>query len=191
MLFNLKKHIGLILLMIIALLSFIASQSFEKKSIVKQDSSKSINNRFYLNSTKILNTAKSGIYLFILEADYAEQESKDLITFYNVKITYAPESKISWSLTSNIASKYSENEFLVLKGNVIAKSGKKSTNETIIYSEELELDPSNYIVKTDSQVTIKLGSHNLTAIGMLATLSKDKLELQSKINGTFLPPVLL
>jgi len=191
MLFNLKKHIGLILLMIIALLSFIASQSFEKKSIVKQDSSKSINNRFYLNSTKILNTAKSGIYLFTLEADYAEQESKDLITFYNVKITYAPESKISWSLTSNIASKYSENEFLVLKGNVIAKSGKKSTNETIIYSEELELDPSSYIVKTDSQVTIKLGSHNLTAIGMLATLSKDKLELQSKINGTFLPPVLL
>jgi len=189
--FNLNKNIGLLLLSIFALMSFIASQSFEKKSITKQSLNKSVENRFYLNSTKILNTAKSGIYLFTLEADYAEQESKDLIKFYNVKITYTPESKVSWSLTSDIASKYSENEFLILKGNVIAKSGKSLTDETIIYSDELELDPSNYIVKTDSQVTIKLGDHNLTAIGMLATLSKDKLELQSQINGTFLPSVLL
>ena len=122
--FNLNKNIGLLLLSIFALLSFIASQSFEKKSIAKQSLNKSVENRFYLNSTKILNTAKSGIYLFTLEADYAEQESKDLIKFYNVKITYTPESKVSWSLTSDIASKYSENEFLILKGNVIAKSGK-------------------------------------------------------------------
>ena len=189
--FNLNKNIGLLLLSIFALMSFIASQSFEKKSISKESLNKSVENRFYLNSTKILNTAKSGIYLFTLEADYAEQESKDLIKFYNVKITYTPESKVSWSLTSDIASKYSENEFLILKGNVIAKSGKSLTDETIIYSDKLELDPSNYIVKTDSQVTIKLGDHNLTAIGMLATLNKDKLELQSQINGTFLPSVLL
>ena len=64
-------------------------------------------------------------------------------------------------------------------------------NETIIYSDQLELDPSKYIVKTNKQVIIKLGNHSLTAIGMLATLNKDKLELQSKINGTFLPSVLL
>ena len=113
--FNLNKNIGLLLLSMFAFLSFIASQSFEKKSIAKQSLNKSVENRFYLNSTKILNTAKSGIYLFTLEADYAEQESKDLIKFYNVKITYTPESKVSWSLTSDIASKYSENEFLILR----------------------------------------------------------------------------
>ena len=64
-------------------------------------------------------------------------------------------------------------------------------SETIIYSELIELNPEKYIVKTTERVTISLGDHNLTAIGMQATLDKDKLTLQSKINGTFLPSTLL
>jgi LPS export ABC transporter protein LptC len=188
---NLKNHLGTILLIIVAAGSYIFTQSFETESINKLSSNESIKNRFYLSSTKILNTAKSGLYLFTLEADYAEQESRDLIKFYNVTITYTPESNVSWSLTSDVASKFSENDFLFLEGDVTAKSGQSSMNETIIYSDQLELDPSKYIVKTNKQVIIKLGNHSLTAIGMLATLNKDKLELQSQINGTFLPSVLL
>jgi LPS export ABC transporter protein LptC len=188
---NLKNHLGTILLIIVAAGSYIFTQSFETESINKLSSNESIKNRFYLSSTKILNTAKSGLYLFTLEADYAEQESRDLIKFYNVTITYTPESNVSWSLTSDVASKFSENDFLFLEGDVTAKSGQSSMNETIIYSDQLELDPSKYIVKTNKQVIIKLCNHSLTAIGMLATLNKDKLELQSQINGTFLPSVLL
>jgi LPS export ABC transporter protein LptC len=188
---NLKNHLGTILLIIVATGSYIFTQSFETESINKLSSNESIKNRFYLSSTKILNTAKSGLYLFTLEADYAEQESRDLIKFYNVTITYTPESNVSWSLTSDVASKFSENEFLFLEGDVTAKSGRSLVNQTIIYSDQLELNPSEYIVKTNKQVKIKLGNHNLTATGMLATLNKDKLELQSQINGTFLPSILL
>ena len=100
-------------------------------------------------------------------------------------------SIVSWSLTSDVASKFSENEFLFLEGDVTAKSGRSLVNQTIIYSDQLELNPSEYIVKTNKEVKIKLGNHNLTATGMLATLNKDKLELQSQINGTFLPSILL
>lgn len=188
---NLKNNLGTMLLIIIAAVSYIFSQSHETKNSDKQSSNETINNKFYLNSTKILNTAKSGLYLFTLEADYAEQESKDLIKFYNVKITYTPESNVSWSLTSKVASKFSENEFLFLEGDVIASNGQSLADETIIYSDELELNPSKYIVKTNKQVIIKLGEHNLKATGMLATLNKNKLELQSQINGTFLPSILL
>ena len=63
--------------------------------------------------------------------------------------------------------------------------------ETKIYSELIELNPQKYIVKTSEHVIIQLGEHNLSAIGMQAILDKDKLTLQSKINGTFLPPTLL
>jgi len=188
---NLKNNLGTMLLIIIAAVSYIFSQSHETKNSDKQSLNETINNKFYLNSTKILNTAKSGLYLFTLEADYAEQESKDLIKFYNVKITYTPESNVSWFLTSKVASKFSENEFLFLEGDVIASNGQSLADETIIYSDELELNPSKYIVKTNKQVIIKLGEHNLKATGMLATLNKNKLELQSQINGTFLPSILL
>ena len=188
---NLKNNLGTMLLIIIADVSYIFSQSHETKNSDKQSSNETINNKFYLNSTKILNTAKSGLYLFTLEADYAEQETKDLIKFYNVKITYTPESNVSWFLTSKVASKFSENEFLFLEGDVIASNGQSLADETIIYSDELELNPNKYIVKTNKQVIIKLGEHNLKATGMLATLNKNKLELQSQINGTFLPSILL
>ena len=171
--------------------TWVISQSFNKKAITERETVQPIENKFYLNSAKIINTDSSGVYLFTLQADYIEQESKESTEFYNVKISYAPESKISWSITSDKAIKLSKNDFLILKGNVIARNRLTHNSETIIYSELIELNPEKYIVKTTERVTISLGDNNLTAIGMQATLDKDKLTLQSKINGTFLPSTLL
>ena len=191
MLMIFKKNMTLIILIIFAMGTWVISQSFNKKAITERETVKPIENKFYLNSAKIINTDSSGVYLFTLQADYIEQESKESTEFYNVKISYTPESKISWSITSDKAIKLSKNDFLILKGNVIARNRLTHNSETIIYSELIELNPEKYIVKTTERVTISLGDHNLTAIGMQATLDKDKLTLQSKINGTFLPSTLL
>jgi len=188
---NIKKHFGLALLMIATFGSWIFSKSIEVKNTNQVEIQERVENRFYLNSTKILNTGNSGIYLFTLEADYAEQETDDLIKFYDVKIAYTPESRISWYLTASTAVKKNNEDFFVLEGNVVATNSKAAQERTIIYSEELRIDPKTYQVNTDTQVNIKLGDHDLSAKGMVAILNENKLELKSEINGTFLPPALL
>ncbi|MEC9415116.1 MAG: LPS export ABC transporter periplasmic protein LptC [Pseudomonadota bacterium] len=188
---NIKKHFGLALLMIATFGSWIFSKSIEVKNTNQVEIQERVENRFYLNSTKILNTGNSGIYLFTLEADYAEQETDYLIKFYDVKIAYTPESRISWHLTASTAVKKNNEDFFVLEGNVVATNSKAAQERTIIYSEKLRIDPKTYQVNTDTQVNIKLGDHDLSAKGMVAILNENKLELKSEINGTFLPPALL
>ena len=191
MLLIIKKQISLVVLVIFAIGTWVISQFYDERETLKQSVVQPFENKFYLNSAKIINTDSSGDYLFTLQADYIEQESKDSTEFFNVKISYTPKSKISWTITSDKATKLSKNDFLILKGNVIAKNSVAQGQETKIYSELIELNPQKYIVKTSEHVIIQLGEHNLSAIGMQATLDKDKLTLQSKINGTFLPPTLL
>ena len=191
MLLIIKKQISLVVLVIFAIGTWVISQFYDERETFKQSVVQPFENKFYLNSAKIINIDSSGDYLFTLEADYIEQESTDSAEFFNVKISYTPKSKISWTITSDKATKLSKNDFLILKGNVIAKNSVAQGQETKIYSELIELNPQKYIVKTSEHVIIQLGEHNLSAIGMQAILDKDKLTLQSKINGTFLPPTLL
>ena len=191
MLLIIKKQISLVVLVIFAIGTWVISQFYDERETFKQSVVQPFENKFYLNSAKIINTDSSGDYLFTLQADYIEQECTDSAELLNVKISYTPKSKVDWTITSAKATKLSKNEFLIVTGNVIAKNSVAQGQETKIYSELIELNPQKYIVKTSEHVIIQLGEHNLSAIGMQATLDKDKLTLQSKINGTFLPPTLL
>jgi len=186
-----RKQLSLAILMIATFGSWIISKSIEVENTKQRETQGRVENRFYLNSTKILNTGNTGIYLFTLEADYAEQESDDLIKFYDVRIAYTPESKISWHLTASTAVKKNNEDFFLLEGNVVATNSKATNERTIIYSDELRINPKTYQVNTNTQVNIKLGDHDLSAKGMVAILNENKLELKSEINGTFFPPVLL
>ena len=87
-----KKNMTLIILIIFAMGTWVISQSFNKKAITERETVQPIENKFYLNSAKIINTDSSGVYLFTLQADYIEQESKESTEFYNVCLLYTSPS---------------------------------------------------------------------------------------------------
>ena len=150
------------------------------------DEKSKIENKFYLKSSKIISTDRSGIHLFTMDAKYAEQESTNIINFYDVKISYSPQSKISWIITSDKAIKIANEDFFLLEGNVKASTLKESSQETIVLTDQLEVDPQRYLIKTEKMVTINIDDNNLSAEGMMAILNEDRLELKSKIKGKFL-----
>tara|TARA_B100001559_G_scaffold112145_1_gene94143 strand:- start:992 stop:1372 length:381 start_codon:yes stop_codon:yes gene_type:complete len=121
-----------------------------------------------------------------MDAKYAEQESTNIINFYDVKISYSPQSKISWIITSDKAIKIANEDFFLLEGNVKASTLKESSQETIVLTDQLEVDPQRYLIKTEKMVTINIDDNNLSAEGMMAILNEDRLELKSKIKGKFL-----
>ena len=181
-----KQNINIVFLIIFSISAWSLNKSFETKESIMIDEKGKIENIFYLKSSKIISTDRSGINLFTMDANYAEQESTNIINFYDVKISYSPQSKISWIITSDKAIKIANEDFFLLEGNVKASTLKESSQETIVLTDQLEVDPQRYLIKTEKMVTINIDDNNLSAEGMMAILNEDRLELKSKIKGKFL-----
>ena len=181
-----KKNKNIVFLIILSISAWSLNKSFETKESILIDEKDKIENKFYLKFSKIISTDKSGIHLFTMDAEYAEQESNNIINFYDVKISYSPQSKISWIITSDKAIKIDNEDFFLLEGNVKASTLKESSHETTVLTEQLEVDPQRYLIKTEKMVTINIDNNNLSAEGMMAILNEDRLELKSKIKGKFL-----
>tara|TARA_Y100000591_G_C21490795_1_gene525018 strand:- start:86 stop:667 length:582 start_codon:yes stop_codon:yes gene_type:complete len=183
---NLRDNLKLSSIALIAIGTWLINEKIKPKNSVMKEMVKATENKFYSKSTKIINTDGSGMYLFTLDADYVEQESSEVIKFYDVTISYSPHSKIRWVLKSDSATKNRSDEYFILEGNVSASDMNEMSNSSVIKTDQLQVDPRTHSVRTDRTVDIIIDNNVLSARGMLANLNENKLELISEINGSFL-----
>ncbi|HZD52996.1 MAG TPA: LPS export ABC transporter periplasmic protein LptC [Woeseiaceae bacterium] len=143
---------------------------------------------FYLRSARILGMGKQGNLLYEILADYAVQGQNDEIEFQNVDIRYSPATEIPWTLSADSAILGSDQQRLILEGDVRVVSAHGISGEaTEIRTPWLELEPERYRAETDQRVEIRVGSRSLTATGMLALLGENRLRLKSNVSGRFVP----
>jgi lipopolysaccharide export system protein LptC len=143
---------------------------------------------YYLKSARILGTAENGALLYAIEADHAEQRADRRIDFTDVRVRYSPASNIPWTVNADAATLSEGSPRIVLRGHVRAtSSGSIDEDETEIRTQYLELDPERFVAETDQRVQIRIGARSLTATGMLASLSDNKIELKSNIRGKIAP----
>lgn len=143
---------------------------------------------YYLKGARILGTDADGTLLYEIEAERAEQLPDQRIEFAEVRIRYSPESDVPWTINSDTAILLPDAQRVLLEGNVTALSERDvAAEETEIRSPYLELDPDNFIAKTDARVEIRIGTQSITGIGMLASLDNDRVELRSNVSGRFIP----
>ena len=143
---------------------------------------------YYLKSARILGTAADGALLYEIQAETAEQQVGDSISFTDVFINYSPQSDVPWVVNADTATLHKDGQRVLLRGHVTAVSSEGfSGNATEIRTQYLELDPNNYLAETDQRVQIRIGARSLTATGMLASLKENRLELKSNVSGKFVP----
>ncbi len=143
---------------------------------------------FYLKTARILGTDKEGNLLYVIEADFVEQQKNNEIAMQNVRISYSPDSRVPWTINADKATISEDQRLLRLSGHVIAVSDEGFAGQvTEIRAPQLNIEPSTYKAETDSRVQIRIGSRSLTATGMLALLQDNRLQLRSNVNGKFLP----
>ena len=182
---NLRDNLKFFSIAIIAIGTWLIKEKIQPKNPVTIEMDRVAENRFYSKSTRIINTDDSGMHLFTLDADYVEQESSEIIKFYDVTISYSPQSKIKWILKSDSATKNKSDEYFILEGNVSASDINKMLESSVIKTDRLQIDPRTHIVRTNETVDITINNNVLSAKGMLAILNENKLELISEINGSF------
>jgi len=143
---------------------------------------------YYLKSARILGTGENGALLYAIEAEHAEQRADRRIDFTDVRVRYSPDSNIPWTVNADAATLSEGSPRIVLRGHVRAtSSGSVDEDETEIRTEYLELDPERFVAETEQRVQIRIGARSLTATGMLASLSDNKIELKSNIRGKIAP----
>ena len=143
---------------------------------------------FYLKSARILGTGPDGDLLYELRASHAEEQLDGSIEFTDVHFDYSPDTDVPWTVNADSATILPAQERVQLRGHVRATSSQGlPDNDTEIRTQYLELDPTRYIAETDERVQIRIGTRSLTAMGMLASLNDNRLELKSNVSGKFVP----
>lgn len=143
---------------------------------------------YYLKSARILGTGPDGTLLYEIQAERAEQQADDQVTFTDVRVNYSPSSDVPWTLNADSATIRGDEQRVLLRGHVRAMSSEGfSGDDTEIRTQYLELDPENYVAETDERVQIRIGARSLTATGMLASLQHNRVELKSNVSGKFAP----
>lgn len=184
---NAKNFLTFSVLLIAAIGSWYLARTWRPAEIV-ETTPDSGENRYYLKSARILGTDVNGELLYEIEAEFAEQLENNDISLEKVQISYSTGSEVPWQINADTATISEDQKQLVLRGNVIAISKQGFAGEvTEIKSPDMLIEPDSYKAETNGRVQIKIGTHYLTATGMLALMQDNKLHLKSNVSGRFVP----
>jgi len=155
---------------------------------VEESRAQIMQNGFYLKSARILGTSDNGRLLYEIEAQSARQQEDGEVEFQDVEINYTTEAEVPWTLNADTARIGDDRDYITLSGHVIATSNEGFSGDvTEIRTPYLELEPDSFKAQTDERVQIRIGTRSLTAIGMLAMLQTNQLQLKSNVSGKFVP----
>lgn len=182
-----KRITGFLLLSLAAFGSYYLSQSLSETE-PEDPPPPTLQSGFYLRDARILGTGMDGRPLYEVEAEYAEQRGDQTIELQTVRVIYTTEAGVPWHLVANSALISNDQEMLILSGDVIATASQGLDGQnTQIRTPYLELEPSNYVARTDDRVEVLIGTRSLNATGMLASLKDNRVSLRSNVSGKFVP----
>jgi LPS export ABC transporter protein LptC len=124
---------------------------------------------------------------FVVHAREIEQDLSDKsVQFTDVKLDYKAKDLGNWHLTALKGAMPEDRKSLLLAGDVTI-TGAADRGGAVIRTDEVDYDIDNGIVQTDEPVSIRVGRHDLNAVGLRAMLNEGTLRLESKVNGRFTP----
>lgn len=106
---------------------------------------------------------------------------KDVRVEYNV---YSPNP---WLLTAPEGAVSADQDVLELWGGVDIVGDSSDHGPARLRTNRLEVDVETSVARSDDPVTMALGAHELHAVGLVAYLLEERLQLQSDVHGRFLP----
>ena len=185
---NLKNTLGLLLLVAIVLVTWWLARA-------PRPTDPSIAQRppvppgYYLKEARMIGMDQDGQLLYRIAAEGAQQDTlSETMRLAGVRIEYQAEAETPWSLVSESGLAPVDQSYIELSGNVRLKTEGRAEDESfLITTERLTLSPSTNTASTDARVQIRMGNQQLNAMGMVAHLNEDRLELKSNVNGLFRP----
>ncbi len=125
----------------------------------------------------ILFTSKQGIHF---------PDSEETI-FGAPKVTIYQNNEASWEVDANRGQYYQDEKKLILQGSVRVQHPRESASVASLSSDQLTLFTETRFITTDQPVRIVDSNNEIAATGMNAWLNEKRIELQSRVKGTYHP----
>ena len=143
---------------------------------------------FYMTEAEITTAGVDGLPRYRVIADEIRQLSLDGPTrLREVRVEYNIYSPNPWLLTAPEGMLSDDQALLELWGGVAVIGESGDHGRTAAEMERLEVDTTTHIARTESPVDVSFGPQNVTAVGMVAYLLEERVQLQSQVHGRFLP----
>lgn len=143
---------------------------------------------FYMTSAEITAPDAQGLPQYRLIAEEIRQVALGGDTLLrDVRVEYNVYSPSPWLLTAP-EGRVTENQAeLELWGGVEVIGDSGDHGPARLTTDHLAVDVETSIARTDAPVALNLGQHQLRGTGLVAHLLEERLQLQSQVNGRFLP----
>jgi LPS export ABC transporter protein LptC len=146
---------------------------------------------YYLKNATLSETGDDGRLRLRVTAARADQQPLDgSVRLTDIQVQYHQQAGAQagqvWFLDAAQGLLPEDRVLVQLQGNVhmTARSVARPL-AAMIQTEKLDLDTQRDIATTHAPVVIELGGHSVYAHGMRAELTKDRLQLESQVHGSF------
>lgn len=144
---------------------------------------------YYLRDAALTEYGKDGAIRIEVAARLAtELPGLETVELEAVSVNYYARAGQRWRLTADQGHLPPGHETVDLSGSVVMTGEReRQLQPAVIRTERLTLDLEREIARTDAPVVLSLGVHALSATGMVADMKTENLQLESGVNGRFLP----
>lgn len=143
---------------------------------------------YYLENATFLGTDDDGRVRYrVFAAQFNQAAHGDAMEFERLRVEYAPQSGIRWSVTAERGSAPSDRSYLDLEQGVRLTNNPEAGDPVTIETDAMRLHPETSVVSSDGMVTMRWGNGYLESMGLKADLEKDFLEFISNVSARFSP----
>ena len=143
---------------------------------------------FYMTGAEITAPDAAGLPQYRLIAEEIRQVALGGETLLReVRVEYNMYSPSPWLLTAPEGRVTENQSELELWGGVEVIGDSGDHGPARLLTDHLAVDIETSIARTDAPVALTLGGHQLRGTGLVAYLLEERLQLQSQVNGRFLP----
>lgn len=144
---------------------------------------------YYLLDASLIGHDDEGNPLYTLHADRIEQAARDgSVTLTHVTMDYAPRADPPWRIEADFGRIPESGDLIDLEGNVrLARADDGGDPRITIATTRLELAPRERIARTDASVDVTQGGSTLTATGLVADLTQERVTLGARVRARFQP----
>lgn len=145
--------------------------------------------RYYLRDATVTEFGPDGGIRYALSALRAtEDPGAGTVQLEGVALDYLPEAGQEWHVTAARGQLRNGATVVDLEGDVEMTGRREGLPQpAVLRSPRLALDTEARLASTSTEVELDLGQHSLRARGMRADLKGETLQLESSVNGRFIP----
>ena len=143
----------------------------------------------YFRGATIVDSGPDGKALYQLSArQILHYPGDDSVALEEVSVVYRSTGDSSWTLSADRGRILDAGELIELEGNVrLVNISPADPVPTTITTDLVHYRPRQQLASSENRVVIRYHGERVAGTGMRAYLQEDRVELQSNIDGLFIP----